>query len=527
MARDGHHGSRNSQGDDIEEETPLLGQQHNGLHDRLHDELDRERVQLRLRVTLLCFLITFLLELGFGISVPPTNELMEGILCRQMHPESTRNSTLPWGQGTPDDPCKNPDVQSYLAMLRGWSYTFEAIPGLLCAVPYGILSDRWGRKPVMLLGILGLTLAVGFNMVVFLLSDIVPLWFTWFGALFYFIGGTAQMVIAMLYTFIADVTPVSERATVFFQMGAAFLVSSVLAGVLGGVIMAKSDWAALGVSLALLILGLLVGFAFPETVHLHGPAMQKTTGRLADGRNTSTDEEDDHGKRSPFQNLRLKAKDSFGDVGEFVIGNKRLSFLMLSIIFVILGKCVTELLMQYATKRYRWTWSKATLLLTVRSVASVVTLLALLPLAGRFCVTRLGMSAMSKDLWLARLSGVFGVLGCLVIAVASNGNLLCVGLVWLSLGSGVSQLTRSLLNSLVEEHHVGIVNALLSIMEQVGVMLAGPLLAKSLSLGMNLGGPWIGLPFIVAALFLAISTAIVFVFRLPTRTTLPSAETEQ
>jgi hypothetical protein len=32
------------------------------------------------------------------------------------------------------------------------------------------------------------------------------------------IGGTAQMVVAMLYTFLADVTPVAERAAVFFQI---------------------------------------------------------------------------------------------------------------------------------------------------------------------------------------------------------------------------------------------------------------------------------------------------------------------
>ena len=115
-------------GDVAEERTPLLGQG----QDQSQDQLDRLRLQLRPKVTLLCFAILFLLELGYGMSVPPTNELMERILCRQMHPERTRDSTLPWGQGGADDPCKDKEVQSYLAMLRGWYYTFEAIPGLLC-----------------------------------------------------------------------------------------------------------------------------------------------------------------------------------------------------------------------------------------------------------------------------------------------------------------------------------------------------------------------------------------------------------
>ncbi|KAK0632183.1 major facilitator superfamily domain-containing protein [Immersiella caudata] len=483
------------------------------------------RIQLRPKVTLLSFLLLVLLELGAGMSVPPTNEMMEKILCSQMHPESTRDKTLPWNQGGADDPCKNPDVQGYLAMLRGWSYTFEAIPGLICAVPYGILSDRWGRKPVLLLGILGFSLAAGFNLVVFLLSDIVPLWATWFGALFFFIGGTAQMVVAMLYTFLADVTPVAERATVFFRIAAAFLVSNMIASALAGVIMAKSDWVALDTGIALLFLSLPLGFLFPETLHLHAHGMQKARQerrhRQTNAENAGGGGEEHEGlfatKQPALQILWSKARDSLAEVREFVAENKSLGFLVLSTVFIILGKFVTEMLLQYATKRYGWTWSKATLLLTIRSAVSLVILLGLLPLAGRVCVTRFGMSSMSKDLWLARFSGVAGVVGCLIIALAGSGEALCIGLVWLSLGVGLSQLTRSLLNSLIEEHHVGIVNSLLSLMEQGGIMLAGPLLGKSLSVGMELGGPWIGLPFMVAAVFMTAATMIVFLFRLPAR----------
>jgi hypothetical protein len=325
----------------------------------------------------------------------------------------------------------------------------------------------------------------------------------------------------MLYTFLADVTPVAERATVFFHVAAAYLVSSMMAAAIASAIMDmfSSDWATLNISLALLLLGLPLGFAFPETVHLHGPGMQKARQERIDRQAEEGDEEAviaQGGKRSALQNLWSKARDSLAEVGEFVVGNKSLSFLMLSSIFVILGKFVTEILMQYATKRYGWTWSKATLLLTVRSAASLGTLLVLLPLASWICVNRLDMSGLSKDLWLARVSGVLGVVGCLVIAVAGNGYMLCFGLVWLSLGAGMSQLTRSLLNSLIEEHHVGIVNSLITVMEQAGIMLAGPLLGKSLGVGMDLGGPWIGLPFLEAAVFMAIATTIVFIFRLPT-----------
>jgi len=148
----------------VDERTALLPSE--GEPDQTRAEFDLLRVQIRPRVTLVCLVFIFMIELGAGMGTPPTNQIMERIICRQIHPELALGNNTAWGQGGPDDPCKSEDVQSYLALLRGWSFTFEAIPGILCSVPYGILSDRWGRKPVLFLATLGVTLAHGFNIIV-------------------------------------------------------------------------------------------------------------------------------------------------------------------------------------------------------------------------------------------------------------------------------------------------------------------------------------------------------------------------
>jgi hypothetical protein len=168
------------------------------------DALTQLRAALRPRVILLAFILVFLLELGIGMAVPPINAVMESIICRQMHPDAFSppsppppplsppvvSPLPPPGTGTgigigskrlaagiaehiirryaggivlSDDPiCKSPDVQGYLAMLRGWSNTFECIPGIVGAVPYGILSDRWGRRPVLGLAVFGIVLSYVF-----------------------------------------------------------------------------------------------------------------------------------------------------------------------------------------------------------------------------------------------------------------------------------------------------------------------------------------------------------------------------
>jgi len=49
-------------------------------------------------------------------------------------------------------------VQSKLASVMGWSDLFEAMPGIFLAVPYGILADRFGRKWLFVLSLVGVIL---------------------------------------------------------------------------------------------------------------------------------------------------------------------------------------------------------------------------------------------------------------------------------------------------------------------------------------------------------------------------------
>lgn len=169
------------------EDSPLLQQDHGPQQP--DDAIEQERARLRPRAIILSLAVIFLAELAVNVGVPAMNAVLEAIICGQMHPEvasgtdpSGRLSTLP--ADTADSVCKSADVQSYLATIRGWQATFEAIPNILCAIPYGILADRWGRKPVLILSALGLNLGLGFSYGVLFFSNILPVWTVWFGAVF-------------------------------------------------------------------------------------------------------------------------------------------------------------------------------------------------------------------------------------------------------------------------------------------------------------------------------------------------------
>jgi MFS-type transporter involved in bile tolerance (Atg22 family) len=84
-----------------------------------------------------------------------------------------------------------------------------------------------------------------------------------------------------------------------------------------------------------------------------------------------------------------------------------------------------------------------------------------------------------------------------------------------SFGGGYNALIRSILTSLVEQHHIGTLYNMIAVIETVGQIFAGPLLSGTFRQGMNMGGAWIGLPFIVAGGLFATAAVVVFSVRLP------------
>lgn len=140
------------------------------------------------------------------------------------------------------------------------------ITQFLFAPVLGALSDRFGRRPLLLSGILGLGImslvpALTTSPIAILLSRIAG------GAL------SANVVVAQAY--IADITPVSGRAKAFGRIGAvfglAYLLGPALGGILGDVSERLPFFAAFAVCVANFLYGL---FLVPESL----PATLRKTG---------------------------------------------------------------------------------------------------------------------------------------------------------------------------------------------------------------------------------------------------------
>ena len=274
---------------------------------------------------------------------------------------------------------------------------------------WGRLSDKVGRRPVLLVSITGAVAAYG--LFAFARSFTVLL-----------IARTASGIAAANYSigqaYVADVTPPEERAKGMGMLGAAFGLGFVLGPVLGG-LAGKLGYAAVPAAagvLALINLGLAL-FMLPESLP---PERRKTI---------------DSGRWSGTDDVRRAA------------GNRPVAGLMVLFFLVILAFASMESTIGlFVEKRYGFGFFETAMLFTFLGVVMVVIQGGLLGrLAKRFGERRLmvtGIACMTAGLFLLPLGKLVALLGVTTALLAT--------------GMGLhNPSTLSLISRLTDEHRQG------------------------------------------------------------------------
>lgn len=186
----------------------------------------------RSRLTLSCILVTILLDMiGVGIIVPVLPELLE---------ELTGGSV------------------AEAAVIGGYLVFAYAFMQFVFSPVLGNLSDRFGRRPVLLASLLGLTFD-------YLMMSIAP--FVWYLFIGRIIAGVAGAALATATAYMADITPPHKRTHRFGLIGAAFGLGFIIGPVIGGELGEFGPrvpfYAAAGLAFANFLFGL---FVLPESL---------------------------------------------------------------------------------------------------------------------------------------------------------------------------------------------------------------------------------------------------------------------
>ena len=209
----------------------------------------------------------------------------------------------------------------------------------------GSLSDRFGRRPVILLSNLGL----GIDYLFMALAPTLSWLFV--GRIF---SGITAASFSAASAYISDITPPEKRAGYFGMLGAAFGIGFVIGPAVGGWL-GDSDlrlpfYVAGGLSLLNFTYGFLV---IPESLS--------------------------HDKRTPFQ---WKSANVFGSL-QLLRSSPQLMLLSLALMFSYLAhEALPNMFVLYSNHRYGWDNKTVGLVLTIVGVSS--TLVSAL-LTGTFC----------------------------------------------------------------------------------------------------------------------------------------------
>lgn len=113
----------------------------------------------------------------------------------------------------------------------------------------------------------------------------------------------------------------------------------------------------------------------------------------------------------------------------------------------------------------------------------------------------MGLSAIEKDKRIAQASGTLLVIGCVAVFLGASPISVIFGLILVSIGDVFAIPVRSLATALVDSSHLGVLYTVIEVMTQSGLFIGQPMLAAAFRWGLQLGGFWIGLPFLLAAAF--------------------------
>lgn len=163
-----------------------------------------------------------------------------------------------------------------------------------------------------------------------------------------------------------------------------------------------------------------------------------------------------------------------------------------TVLVIPLASVQSDLLLRLMPIQFDWTLSRSALLISLRSLTTLVTLFLILPGITYLCSRKSRSPTLRRDFRLARISGLFFALGSLFLMMISSETMVILGITVSALGSGLPTLCRAMLVSLVGNEGTGSIFGILAVGEILGFLICELGMGSLFGVGLK---TWLGLPF--------------------------------
>ncbi|KAF5872683.1 putative alternative oxidase protein [Botrytis fragariae] len=390
--------------------------------------------------------------------------------------------------------CKIPEVQGPLATIRGWKSFGDTVPVLLVAIPIGNLGDRYGRRKIMALSLIGVGLSLVEIFVVCAYPKIFDLRWVWLSSLFLLCGGGLYSSAAFMWAMASSLISEDKRSYAFYYIFSAFYIAELIGSYVASITIDISPWIACSMAMGSVILGLLLLWLVPfsqpspppevlsqpissssSSTRLHLTTTSKTT-ILATIR------------RAVIQPNVLLC------IPVFLVGTLRYTTL--------------NVLIQYSSVRFGTKISKGAMFYTETAIINIFLFLFLIPRTTVWIKSRYHVRSEKIDLALMRISVCFLLMGSLAIGLAATSGWIPVGVSIFAAGFGSRVSTLSLISHFIPASSLATLYASIAVLENLGHAINDPSMQYIFAATLRLPPVWHALPFFVAA----VSTLLIIKF---------------
>ncbi|KAF2476025.1 MFS general substrate transporter [Lindgomyces ingoldianus] len=431
------------------------------------------------RLTLCCLALFFIVEMFNFVTYAPLTVLFENVICDAYY--SKRSSTRSGGYYD----CKIEPIQGDLARLKGWKGFFDTLPVFIVAFPLGKASDTLGRKFALASSIASVLAGFLWILLVGYIPSIFPLKAIWLSAVMYLFGGGICQVNATIILMTVEAAGERYRSQIMYYTYSLYLLAELVGPAIASFSISTSLWLSFLLGITLLLMCLASTFFIPETrprTERRHPEDPPSSSRDAYGERRQSQ----HWERSSGIQIRnsralMRHRNVLLAAPIFVVGQFRLATL--------------NLLLQYATVKFRWTFSSAALLISEIAAVNLIILGPVLSWVPSILQHRYGWRTRTIDLWILRGSLGFLSIGAFMIGIAPRTDCLIFGVLIFSAGFGCRACLLALTTSWIDDNYRGRFFGITQIVENIGLLIADPIIQNMFAASLGLSRVWIGISF--------------------------------